>query len=117
MAGEHILVVDDDRVILQLCEVALTEVFGYAVTTAPSGFVAIEAVMAGTAFDLVLMDIMMKGMNGFEAAAEILALQPSLPVLFMSAHTHRSEYGDQIDIEKPFGLDELNAAIRSRLDQ
>ncbi len=64
-----VLCVDDDKVILTLFERLLTN-NGYAVVTAESGDQALE-VIQDTRPDLILLDIMMPGMDGYEVCSRL----------------------------------------------
>lgn len=78
----HILVCDDDRDIVSALTIYLTGE-GYAVTGAGSGQEALE-LFQQQSFDLVLMDIMMPGMDGITATAQ-LRTQSNVPILFLTA--------------------------------
>ena len=70
--------------------------------------------------DLVILDYVMPGMDGAEAAREIAAIEPDLPVIFSTGHAAlralRTDAGEAIAIlAKPFTLDELDALLRERL--
>ena len=83
----RVLVVEDSPVNRTLA-VAMLEVAGYAVDVAADGATAVEAVRAGD-FDLVLMDVSMPGMSGFEATAAIRSLpgrRGRLPIVAVTAH-------------------------------
>ena len=67
--GKKILVVDDDELVLIALETLLVP-SGYDVTTASSGQDALEKLNQGT-FDLLMLDIIMPGMNGFELCKKI----------------------------------------------
>ncbi len=86
----HILVCDDDRDIVSALTIYLTGE-GYAVTGAGSGQEALDLFQQQT-FDLVLMDIMMPGMDGITATAQLRA-QSNVPILFLTA---KSEDTDKI---------------------
>jgi signal transduction histidine kinase/CheY-like chemotaxis protein len=84
----HILVVDDNPVNRKLAA-RLVENRGFQVSTASNGKQAIQ-MTEETAFDLVLMDVQMPEMDGFEATAAIRARESKsgqhLPVIAMTAH-------------------------------
>ena len=86
-AGEkHILIVDDDRLIVSLLEAGLTESDGnYVVTTA---FSAKEALvkLEQKQFALVMTDYQMPDMNGVELIRQIRALSSATSIVLMSAH-------------------------------
>ncbi|MGH2718334.1 MAG: ATP-binding protein, partial [Actinomycetota bacterium] len=72
--GPRVLVVDDSA-LNQLVAKGLLEALGYLVDLAGGGSEAVEAV-ARADYDLILMDCLMPAMDGFEATAEIRALEP-----------------------------------------
>jgi len=102
-----VLAVDDTPAILQLLEMALG--IDYEVVTADSGAQALE-IFQRRRFDLVLLDLLMPGMNGFETLAELQKL-PSFngtPVIFLTAMDDLAsecsalEMGADDYITKPF---------------
>jgi DNA-binding response OmpR family regulator len=122
MPARSILVVDDQKEILDLTRKIL-ENAEYSVVTASSGEEALRTVRKG-AFDLVLLDINMPGMNGWETlrllkADELLTL---LPVVMFSV---KSEVRDRVQglqegavdyIPKPFREDDLLNRVRRVLE-
>jgi diguanylate cyclase (GGDEF)-like protein len=119
---EKILVVDDDKfnvtLMRELCETA-----GYAVAEAHDGIEAIKQVHAETP-DLVLLDIMMTGKNGFEVCRELRADEKTaeLPIIIVTAlddldsKMRGIELGADDYVTKPFRLFELQQRIRTALD-
>ena len=83
-ATPRILVVDDEEAILYVFERYLS-VAGYDVIVAGSGADAVRAAEAG-AFDLLITDFRMPGMNGVEVIHALRRLQPDLPALVMSGN-------------------------------
>jgi two-component system response regulator HydG len=80
----HILLVDDDpRMTHTLADILALH--GYQVSQATSGPEALRLAQE-TAFDCVLSDIAMPGMNGSELARQLYEIQPGLPVFFMTAY-------------------------------
>lgn len=80
-----ILVVDDDHIIAETVRYIFSA-HGYEAECASSGEEAIA--MAGDLRpDLLLVDVMMRGLNGFEIALEVKALCPQCRLLFFSADT------------------------------
>lgn len=114
----HVLVVDDDRRIRQLLKAFLTE-NGFRVSTAGSAAEARER-MAGLAFDLVVLDVMMPGEDGMSFARGLRA-DTDIPILMLSA---RAEVESRIEglevgvddyLPKPFEPRELLLRIISVL--
>lgn len=123
MSMEHreastILVVEDDPTLLSTLAFNLTRQ-GYRVLTAENGNVAREVVDAhGAELDLILLDVMLPGMNGFQVLRHVRR-EHDVPVLMLSA---RGEEQDKIDglelgaddyVVKPFALRELLARVRA----
>src|SRR4029453_18684539 len=81
--ANHILVVDDDRRIRELLSSFLTE-HGYRVTAAVSAPDA-RRKMRGLAFDLIVLDIMMKGETGIELTRALRGDANGIPILMLSA--------------------------------
>lgn len=86
---KRILVVDDSSNEVRILMEILKD--DYAVIAATSGEKSIEIVKGEHAPDLVLMDVVMNGMNGYEACKEIHKIKPNLPVIFVSANTETDE--------------------------
>lgn len=114
----HLLIVDDDRRIRDLLSRFLSE-HGYRVTTAESADDA-RGRLAGLTFDLLILDVMMPGMNGFELAKLVRTDSP-VPILMLTA---RSETEDRIKgleigaddyLAKPFEPRELLLRIANIL--
>lgn len=113
-----ILVVDDEASVRATIVRALAEL-GYATGEATDGAGALAAIRSRRP-DLVILDYVMPGMDGAEAAREIAAIEPDLPVIFSTGHAAlralRTDAGEAIAIlAKPFTLDELDALLRERL--
>ena len=79
----RILVVDDDPDIRQLLRVLLRD---YRVEEAESGVEAVQRLRADAAYDLIILDIMMPGMDGVDTC-QILRRFSASPVLFLTAKT------------------------------
>jgi two-component system response regulator HydG len=78
-----VLIVDDERVHRCMLSSLLTG-WGWESVEADDGVTAVEAVRSGP-FDLVLMDVCMKQMDGLKALREIRAINPAIPVVMMTA--------------------------------
>ena len=117
-----ILVADDTPATLKLITDLLT-VEGYQVRPANSGELAFASVMA-EAPDLILLDVRMPGMDGFEVCRRLKQTEQrrEIPVMFISATTNVEErlegfaLGAVDFISKPFQRDELLARIQTHLD-
>jgi two-component system, NtrC family, response regulator HydG len=81
----EILVVDDDQAHRTMLR-TLIKGWGYAVTEADDGGVAVEMVAKG-AFDLILMDIRMVKVSGLTALPLMRELNPAIPILIMTAYS------------------------------
>jgi DNA-binding response OmpR family regulator len=109
----RILVVDDQRDILELAATVLSGA-GYAVSTASTGAGALD-LLAEERFDLVLLDINMPEMDGWETLRLIRAERSveELPVVMFSIKgevrdkVHGMQEGAVDYITKPFAVDEL----------
>ncbi|MCK5545557.1 MAG: response regulator [Desulfobulbaceae bacterium] len=110
-----ILIVDDDPGMVQTMNYILTEK-GYEVMTAKDGFEAVERVKE-KAFDVVLTDIKMPGMNGVELLKEINRLSPETTTVMMTAYTlpdlveEAKREGALAILPKPLDLDKVTALV------
>jgi DNA-binding response OmpR family regulator len=116
----RILVVDDLADNLFLLQ-TLLEAEGYAVETADSGTIALTKIER-TPPDLVLLDVMMPGMNGFEVTRKIRQNEelPFIPILLLTAYDQTNaaqglNLGANDFIRKPINLDELLARVKAFL--
>jgi two-component system phosphate regulon response regulator OmpR len=106
----HLLVVDDDRRILELLSRYLAD-HGYRVTTASNATEA-RARLGGLSFDLLVLDVMMPGENGLDLARSIRT-GSTVPILMLTARTETVdriaglEIGADDYIGKPFEPREL----------
>ncbi|GBE57111.1 cyclic di-GMP phosphodiesterase response regulator RpfG [bacterium BMS3Abin01] len=84
--NDLILVVDDSEQNVQLIEAYLTA-DGYRTISAADGYEALEAVRSGTLPDLIILDIMMPGMNGYEVCRELKEGHDTqrIPVMMLTA--------------------------------
>jgi len=114
----RILVVDDEESILQFVSYNLRKE-GYDVTVAADGDTALELAENGT-FDLVVLDIMLPGTDGYEVCRRLRAMGDT-PVLFLSARDTELdkvvglEIGGDDYLAKPFGVRELIARVKALL--
>ncbi|MCI5148742.1 MAG: sigma-54-dependent Fis family transcriptional regulator [Candidatus Electrothrix sp. MAN1_4] len=80
-----ILIVDDEQVHRYMLYSMLTE-WGWSCEEADTGEIAVEAVRQGP-FDVILMDVCMEPLDGLEALRQIHAINPSIPVVMMTAYS------------------------------
>jgi two-component system, OmpR family, response regulator len=117
--GAHILVVDDEPAITDLLATAL-RYMGYTVTTAATGFAALDAA-ATAAPDLVVLDVMLPDLDGFEVCRRLRAARDFVPVIFLSARDSEDDRvtgfvrGGDDYVTKPFSLEELTLRIGALL--
>jgi CheY-like chemotaxis protein len=116
-----ILVVDDEQDILKVVEAALNR-GGFEVVHAHSGVMALDLFeKLQKPVDLLLTDVVMPGMSGPMLVDRLLAIQPSLPVLFMSGYDDRQVVLRYVLKEgfallpKPFTIDSLCRKVNEML--
>jgi len=136
VAGEHILVVDDEPAIQSALRGVLEDE-GYRVTTAGSGEAALRLVVED-APDVVFLDIWMPKKDGLDTLADLKRVRPEAPVIVISGHgtietaVKATRLGAYDFIEKPLSLEKTlitvtralehtrlereNVALRARLD-
>ena len=117
-----ILAVDDDPKALSLLMSVLGEQ-GYQVQPADSGRLALISVAAQPP-DLILLDLRMPGMDGFEVCRRIKQTEGGrrVPVIFLSASRDIEEWVEGLElgaadfISKPFRREELLARVRTQIE-
>ena len=117
-AGARIFVVDDDAAVREFLADSLISL-GYRVEMLDGAGAALDA-LAGGAPDLMLIDFAMPGMNGAELAREVRARLPSLPIIFVTGFAESDQLegacgADVPVLRKPFGIDDLSAAVAAAL--
>lgn len=118
-AGSRILLVEDEVSLAIGLEYNLSEE-GYSVIIAADGKQALEHIDSKQ-FDLVILDIMLPYLDGFEVAQKIREQFPQMPILMLTARTAAKdrirglELGADDYLTKPFHLQELLLRIRGML--
>ncbi|MDD2903402.1 MAG: PAS domain S-box protein [Syntrophales bacterium] len=113
-----ILVVDDEPMLRQVAA-RLLEKLGYQVIQAEDGKRAVEIYQTrGSEIDLVLMDMIMPGMDGFQAVQRLRALDPKDPIMLCSGYgdgKSRSLPPDVGYLAKPYTLEVLSQKVATAL--
>ena len=125
MTKKRILVVDDEQ---DLCEILLFNLTaaGYEAEAAYSAEEAMDKISSGVdsnGYDLLLLDVMMPGMSGFELAQHLRQYEPTMhtPVMFLTAKDAEDDvlqgFGLGADdyVTKPFSVREVMARVKAVL--
>jgi DNA-binding response OmpR family regulator len=119
MAHETILVVDDEPAIVQVIHERLTRE-GFAVRAAANGEAALAAVEESTP-DLIILDLMLPGIDGFDVLRRLRLGRYDVPVVVLTARDDDVdvivglELGAEDYVKKPFNPRELAARVRAVL--
>ena len=115
----HLLIVDDEDNLRSMLAAALQH-HGFAVTTAANGRQALDQIPTERP-DLVLLDVMMPDLDGFEVCRRLRTEGNHTPVLFLTARDSTEDkvrgltLGGDDYLQKPFSLDELIARAEAVL--
>ncbi len=118
---KKILVIDDDPNMTAMIREVL-ETGNYQLTTVGSGFRGMMAVKQER-FDLILLDINMPGLDGFETLTHLEELQPGVPVIIESGAPEVTERAEELKgrvravLAKPFTPQRLLALVRQTLNE
>jgi two-component system alkaline phosphatase synthesis response regulator PhoP len=116
MNQKHILIVEDEENLLKIIKLNL-ELEGYSVTPAITGIEALKEFRKKN-FDLILLDVMLPEMNGFDVCEEIRKENKEVPILFLTAkgsgedRVQGLKLGADDYLTKPFNLEELLLRIQ-----
>ena len=119
MAKPTVLVVDDEEYIRDLVTSCL-RLAGFTARAVPDGSQAL-AVVAADAPDLVILDVRLPGMDGFEVCRTLRADGNDVPIIFLTARDSPEDRvsgftkGGDDYVTKPFSLEELVARVRAVL--
>jgi len=111
----HILIVDDNKINLLVAK-KMVKKFGANVTTAENGLDAIQLVKVNE-YDMVLMDIQMPGLDGYETTIELRKMNFLNPILALSANAYKADIlksqssGMNDHIQKPYTEQQLFEGI------
>ena len=114
---KNILIVEDDEDIRTLTNLALS-LDGFETSIAGSGSEA-RKILETTRPDVVLLDVVMRGMDGFQTFKEIKKLHKNLPVIFLTARVQNEEVSTYLAlgavgvIAKPFDVTKIGEIIRN----
>jgi two-component system response regulator RegX3 len=118
LSGERILVADDEQALLDGLRYALTRE-GFDVDTAETGEAALGAALR-TPFDLIILDVMLPGISGFDVCRRLRAAG-DVPIILLTARDAEADRVFGLDtgaddyVTKPFSLRELSSRVRSLL--
>lgn len=125
----RILLADDNPINVLLTRTIL-EKSGHAVTAVNSGSAALDILAAAKSFDIMLLDVEMPGLDGYETARRIRSLEAAddrkkkpLPILGLTAHSRREELelciaaGMNDYLSKPFDQQDLAEAVAKLLQR
>jgi Response regulators consisting of a CheY-like receiver domain and a winged-helix DNA-binding domain len=119
--GKKLLIVEDNEMNREIAEEILTEC-GFVIDTAEDGDIAVEKIRAAKAgdYDLILMDVQMPRMDGYEATREIRALGTEIskiPIIATTANAFEEdrraamEAGMDEHVAKPLDVEKLKEVI------
>ena len=117
--AKRLLVVDDDDEIRELLEFDLSH-SGYSVDTACDGMDWLNKAVTNS-YDLVLLDVMMPKMNGFDVCKNLRKAKPDIPVLLLTAKgtitdkTQGFDCGADDYLVKPFDIQEVLLRVKALL--
>ena len=115
--AQRLLIADDDNEIRELLEFDLSQ-SGYDVDTAKDGEEALHKALVGN-YDLILLDVMMPKMNGFDVCKNIRSSKADVPILMLTAKgtindkTQGFDSGADDYIVKPFDIQEVLLRVRA----
>ena len=116
----RVLIVEDEDHLAAGLKLNL-EAEGYAADVEDTGEAALERLVDGGAFDVVLLDVMLPGLDGFEVVRRLREARQFVPVMLLTARSHTDdvlrgfEAGADDYLPKPFDLSILLARIRGLL--
>ena len=116
-AGQHVLFIDDEDAVVRLGTLNLTRL-GYRVTGCTDPATALKEFLRDPdGIDIVVTDLSMPGMSGFDCAREMLVIRPELPIVLTSGYVRPEdealarEIGIRAVCSKPAALNELGETL------
>lgn len=121
--NERILIVEDDEHLRETISGAL-QAIGYRIVTASDGIEGVNIFLwQKNAIDMVILDVIMPRLGGFEAYQEMKKARPDIPTLFVTGYNPEDngrhvagEIQEEV-IYKPYSIDQLSSKIRDMLDK
>ncbi|MCP4115464.1 MAG: response regulator [Desulfobacteraceae bacterium] len=117
-----ILLVDDEQGVIEVCS-EMIESLGYSVKAVTSGGEAVDFMKEkGGDVDLVILDMVMPEMNGFETYERIKSIVPDAKVLISSGYSKKDDLVEILDpqlenfLQKPYGMAKLSEKINTVFD-
>ena len=116
----RVLVVEDERKVASFIRQGLQEE-GYAVEVASDGQAALDLILGGSPYDLVVLDVMLPGRDGFSVLRAMRDGGVETPVLLLTARDQVADKVTGLDLgaddylTKPFAFDEFLARVRALL--
>lgn len=118
-SSKRLLIVDDDKQIRELLSFDISH-SGYLTDCAQDGEEGLKKALSNE-YDLILLDVMMPKMNGYDVCKNIRMVKPNVPILMLTAKgtiedkTQGFDYGADDYLIKPFDIQEVLLRIRALL--
>jgi len=121
--SETILAVDDENIIIRTITESLGSL-GYHVISASDGCEAVKLFVENKSnIDLIILDLMMPSMNGYEAFKEIKAMAPGTKIILCTGYVADDSVQEMLNsgvkglLKKPYRIEDLSRAVRLVLDE
>ncbi len=117
ISRRHILIIEDDREISGLLEIHLKDL-GFRILKAFDGLKGLDIIKTHS-IDLIILDIILPGLSGFDICKEIRKMDKYIPILMLTAKTDEIdkvlglEFGADDYLTKPFSIRELTAWVKA----
>lgn len=112
--ARRVLLVDDEQLVREVTR-SILEFAGFTVEDTPSGLVALQRMEAGYRPDVVVLDILMPELDGWQTLARIRALDPHIPVVMVSGYDAEAAELRPVRpdayVRKPFRMEQLLGAL------